>query len=526
MQDTCNLRLDRPALPQSLFDLAWLVRCRVKILIVTDWSGGFGEQGFHIGHVLDTLADDPWSHIVFDITKAHRQMSGEAQVIDNFRFDAHDLGQYSQIWLFGVHRNVAPLSAAELSALADFMEAGGGVFATGDHEDLGLAMCGAAPRVRSMRRWHFPNPGPNGEPVAPAQSTATRHDTVMNLAGGGNQSDSIPQPIRPRWYSVNSGGGIIKLQRRFPHPLLCGPEGVITHLPDHMHEGVCEVPTNLDADLLPGRGEKEYPEVGGVRPLPEVIAWATSRNTDNREFGVLAAYDGHRIQKGRVVVDATWHHWFNINLVGFVAASDPANPAFDPTVVPKWREIQAFFRNIGVWLARPSLQTCIRNGGWLWTLGSYDVQMTIRDLKLVKDPLIYYWQIGVFARDALGRIASRCQTTRWIVDFLARVRLPFRIDPWQPIGLRDPAPIDPPDWLDLGDFEAVVLGAGLHAAMEKFSGLASRQARERLLEEGDGAAIEKVMLAATGEGVAALAGRMEPAPKQARELREAFGQLR
>lgn len=512
-------RIDRPVRPEFVFDPAWLVRCHVAILIVTDSSGGFGAvQGLHLGHMLDTLADDPWSHIVFKITKAHRQMSGEAEVIDNFRFDAHDLGQYSQIWLFGVQRTQDALSGAELAAVAAFMEAGGGMFATGDHEDLGWAMCAAVPRVRSMRRWHYPNPGPAGQPVAPAQTGVARHDTVMDLAAGGDQSDSTPQPIRPRYYSRVTGGGIIKRVHTFPHPVLCGPNGVIDFLPDHMHEGLCEVPADLDAALLPGDGAKEYPEVAGVRPVPEVIAWATTRNTDNSDFGVLAAYDGHTIQKGRVLVDATWHHWFNINLVGFVQASDPTSPAFDPAVVAKWREIQAYFRNVAVWLARPSMQTCIRSGGWLWTLGYFDILITVRDLALVKDPLTYYWQIGVFARDALGRIASQCQTTRWIIDWLWPIPFPFRVDPWWQFGPRDPGPIDPPDWLAVEEIETVMLGAGLHAAMERF-GKGNLDGRAKLLDDNDGAAIEEVMLKAANLGAEAFLGRFERAAAEARGVR-------
>ena len=83
--------------PEIFFDLRWWLRCRVKILIVTDSSsGGFGPTaGFHLGQILNILADDPWSHVVFDVTKAHRQVEATAD-LNNFRFDTHNLGQYSQ----------------------------------------------------------------------------------------------------------------------------------------------------------------------------------------------------------------------------------------------------------------------------------------------------------------------------------------------------------------------------------------------------------------------------------------------
>ena len=42
---------------------------------------------------------------------------------------------------------------AQVWAFTQFMNNGGGLFATGDHEDLGAPLCAAIPRVRSMRRW-------------------------------------------------------------------------------------------------------------------------------------------------------------------------------------------------------------------------------------------------------------------------------------------------------------------------------------------------------------------------------------
>jgi hypothetical protein len=500
--------------PDLWFEPAWILRCRVNILVVTDWNGGFGTQGFDLGHVLSTLDDDPWSHIEFRITKAHRQSSSTAD-LNGFEFHKHDLGQYSQIWLFGVHRNQGALKDEEVAAITQFMENGGGVFATGDHEDHGRALCGSVPRVRSMRRWHYPTVGPNGEPVAPAQTGLHRHDTVVSQVQGGNQSDDLPQPIRPRWYK-RPAGGLFPALHLYPHPLLCGPDGVIEYLPDHMHEGVCEVPKNLDAPLLAGGSEKEYPTVRGVgQPLPQVIAWATSRNTDNREFGVIAAYDGHPIERGRVVVDATWHHWFNINLVGFVNASNPAHPSYDPDVIAKWASIQAYFRNVAVWLAHPSLQRCIRNGGWLWAIAYYDVQITFQDLRRVPDQLAYFWQLGTFARDALGRIAGRCQTTKWISDWLLELNLPIRLDPWSPF--EDVPRLEDSGLPDTSLVETVALGAGLHGAMSQLAELTSEE-RAAVFERDGGNQVHQIMLSSSMDGFKALVDRIRQDAATASDL--------
>ncbi len=506
--------------PEVFFPIKWWLRCTVKILIVTDssGSGGYGTSaGFHLGHILTILGDDPWSHVIFEVTKAHRSTEATAD-IQNFRFNTHDLSVYSQIWLFGIERTADPLSQEELKVLSEFMDGGGGVFATGDHENLGQAMCAEVPRVRSMRRWYHPNPGPAGEPVAPDQTGGMRLDTVMDTDPGtpglqGNQSDKVPQPIRPRYYTRTTGTGIIHRVTTYPHPVLCGPDGVITYLPDHMHEGLCEVPANLtNTFTFDGYTTREYPAPGGVQSAPEVIAWATTRNTTNAEFGVLAAYDGHGAGVGRVVVDATWHHWFNINLTGFLAATNPANPGYDPSVVPRWEAIKAYFRNVGVWLARPSLQNCLRNGGWLTITKYYDIQITLRDLKLVRDPLTYYWQLGVFAKDALGRLTSQCQSTRWVIDILHWVDI--RLDPWPPPFKRPPLP-DPPPWLNIDDLETIALGGAIHAVAEAFGGEKNPQ---KFLNSGGDEKVDEVARRGAATAVAAMAGHFADAAKQAQRI--------
>lgn len=458
--------------PRVFFDWKKPFACRVRILFVTDASGGFDEiQGFHLGQVLKALANDPWSHVIFDVTKAHRQTEATADISD-FRFDQADLTEFDQIWLFGIYGSGSDdLSQAELRALAEFMDGGGGVFATGDHQNLGQAVAAEVPRVRSMRRWHFPSPGPNGEPVAPdvigpnSHSTLTDDPATPSLEQ--DQSDHIPQRIRPRYYTALSGGSLFPKLVKFPHPVLCGPAGVINHLPDHMHEGLCEVPADLSRSYtFAGYTTEEYPAVGARRPAPEVIAWALNDNTGS-EFGVIAAYDGHRADVGRVVVDATWHHWFNINLVGLLAATDPAGPSYDPAVVPKWNEIKAYYHNVAAWLSPKPLQRCLRNGGWLFITRSYDILMTRRDLAEVPDRLQYFWQLGVFARDALGRRAGRCQRTRWWLDLADLVKLPLVADVWGP---RSPEP-DPPPWIDVDDLQTVLLGGAVHALTEAFADL-------------------------------------------------------
>ena len=88
-----------------------------------------------------------------------------------------------------------------------------------------------------------------------------------------DQSDDVPQAVQPRIYQRATG----LFRYSFPHPLLCGPRGVIRVMPDHPHEGECVEPGNTDLQLnFGGPLGPEYPNgAGGVQPLPEVISTST-----------------------------------------------------------------------------------------------------------------------------------------------------------------------------------------------------------------------------------------------------------
>ncbi|MEZ4296915.1 MAG: DUF1805 domain-containing protein [Polyangiaceae bacterium] len=369
----------------------------VRILMVGDGRISFDpHKNFGLGVLVGILRASRLP--VFDVVTAHRAQMGRqfpaGQPIEAdlfaFRFDRHDLSRYDQIWLFGDSParvfDDGLLLDSELAALARFMDKGGGVFATGDHEDLGLHLCGKVPRVRSMRKWYFDNDRPPGEPRAPEQIGKNRHDTLVpgNRTGCSgtrpvfmfeDESDDRPQQLILRWYIQGEGSALGGSAR--PHPLLSGPGGEpIDVLPDHPHEGECYVPSDLTRTFqFDGYGGQEYPARGGPRIAPEVIA--TSRvigghetaffgnrpkpHVVGRTFGSIGAYDGHRAGVGRVVVDSTWHHLMNWNLTG---GKPPNKPPNDSYPCPAQREgflfseegkralakIEAYFRNIGGWL--------------------------------------------------------------------------------------------------------------------------------------------------------------------------------
>ena len=464
--------------------------CVVRILMVTDNGGDFSTTAdFGLGELLEVLSVAPGPYVSFAVTKANRRSDPTAD-LQNFVFGSTVTTEnFDQIWLFGLERSGNFISDQELRVLSQFMNEGGGVFATGDHEDLGIDLCGKVPRVRNMRKWYFdhspdrptPYPIPAGEPLAPPVDGPDRHDT-LRVGSDPNyqfddQSDAVPQTITPRYYHHRSSR---YTRIRYPHPVLCGPEGPIKVLPDHPHEGECYVPDDLTLELtFDGYHFAEYPlDSSGNRRSPEVIAWATILGgrqapldvkgpVNPKSFGVIGAYDGHKANVGRVVVDSTWHHFFNINLKGTPGGTTPEKrggfkASTDPTAQAAYRDIKAYFRNIAVWLAPPARRTCMRNK-LLWA-ARWDSQVVIEFPPGVSPKELSYAKLrslGEAARDVLGRIATRCQGIEFVIDILPE--LPEQVSPWPP-----PFHVDDFNLLDPDEVINVVLGSVLVGIGNRF----------------------------------------------------------
>ena len=165
----------------------WRFPCRPRILVVTDSSLNFNpNSGFGLWRFLHaiTVASGVTNKPVLAL--AHRgahtptvTIESDTYTVDvNFNFATANptvtTGNYDQLWLFGF--GGAALSNAEIGVISEFMNSGGGVFATGDHATIGQQMCGALPRVRHMREWSsIPMGTENDVNVA-----VMRIDTVVN----------------------------------------------------------------------------------------------------------------------------------------------------------------------------------------------------------------------------------------------------------------------------------------------------------------------------------------------------------
>jgi hypothetical protein len=501
-------RQERFKLDPSLIYAWWLRPCKVKVLLLADGGLDFGDGDFGLSTFVSILQHDGRNYVRFDITLAHRGngnlgngIAGIANRIPNFRFNnaAHFTDtMYDQVWLFGsASKDVYQLTPDELTNVSRFMNKGGGVFATGDHGSLGNALCGNITRVRSMRLWNSTSPNDNLDQVS--MRGALRNDT--NRPGHDtrtqfdDQSDDIPQTIHPKLYANR----ISPFWREtYPHPLLCSPLGRINVLPDHAHEGECIVPTNLGLTYMDGT--PEYPT--GLAPeliatsnvLAGNVAGDGKEPTQAHSFGAISAYDGHRANVGRVVTDATWHHFINVNLIGelndyinFDAGIDSGEPE-DASVNRANAATQAgfmysaagqghlefikhYYINIAVWIARPSNHKCF-NTRLIWHLLYQHrvMEATMDNPTLVFDKIStsLLYSIGTHATDVLGRKAGQCRRKQFIIDMLSPTLpdLAKRLDPWLPLPPK-PVPNPPLPWLDLKPLFSLAVGSGLLAVRDK-----------------------------------------------------------
>jgi len=318
----------------------------INVLVVADGDLTFLEfDDLSLTRFCAALAEtgSKWEEI--KVTTAHRKADQDTGAsLPDFKFDrlvngvpSLHITKYDQVWLFGQARVAFKLDASELDVIREFMNHGGGVFATGDHEDLGSGMCGDIPRVRAMRRWHVKELT-RSELPAPARNASTRIDTLREGVDPGfqraDEKDAIPQEIRPKFF-VNETRTAAE-----PHEILARGAFAITILPDHMHEGECVSPDAIKKRAAEDETiAKEFPaRSNGETVWPEVVAISSSAGgtfipgdqifpVDPRCYIVILAYDGHLVEHkdgtgdyklGRVVVDASFHHFVNFNLNGFI----------------------------------------------------------------------------------------------------------------------------------------------------------------------------------------------------------------
>jgi hypothetical protein len=414
--------------------------CTPRILVVTDTLNFDNAQGFGLTQFVNTLKAATIHGMTPSVVTASLLADPKAD-IKNYDFNNATNGlttsRYDVVFLFGARsEGASPLPTNQVEAIAKFMEAGGGVFATGDHDTLGASLCGDIPRVRSMRKW---------KAVSTPPDVANTHRFSTNLSGPNevedfnDQSNTEPQRIYLNYRTQAGGVGN-------PHPLvqLKAPRRALEVYPDHPHEGECIVPSNLSSTFtVGGHATAEWPtDLTGAPLAPEIVAMSVSHGngfpigpTGPKEalvpklFAAMVAYDGHRANKGRVTTDSTWHHFININLdgtgeAGFTGLQSPAG--VDTEALKRIRE---HYVTLATWLMPKKVRLCLRFPVVLQELSRFPLleELTLPSLKdatsadLIRTGLaltqslsrrLPAWEVQALVSDTLGEALGEAQGLR------------------------------------------------------------------------------------------------------------------
>jgi hypothetical protein len=402
------------------FILKWFRECTPKILVVTDGLNFSAGDDFGLTRFVDALRTST-VHAMTPIVRTALYTPGAAggatldtttQHISNFQFTdaAHGLlkSRYDVVFLLAITTEGGAGLAQEpgaQAAIVNFMQQGGGLFATGDHEDLGAAMCMTIPRVQGMRRWAAADT-PSGGGIDRLTTTAPGTNDVFEFA---DQSDALPQRLYVN-FRTSFGVGVA-------HPVLqvpgAAPARAIEVFPDHPHEGECRVPAVLTGKLPDGVTD-EWPMATGStqRVVPEAIALTVSEGNAfpgkaavaPRSFIPVCAYDGQQAEVGRVVTDSTWHHFVNVNLVGLAGRN--------------LTDVHQYYRNLASWLMPKHVRRCWRYPVLIRELVRYPLfeEIRLEPVEKFDGPALH--ALGEKVEDALQRRFTRADVAAMVDDAL------------------------------------------------------------------------------------------------------------
>jgi len=336
--------------------------CTPRLLVVTDGALDAGPGGFGLSRFVSTLKNTTIHGMKPTVVTRPRFANAPDDAFDDLAISTFDV-----IFLFGINTTGDPLSGPALDRVKEFMQDGGGVFATGDHEDLGTGMSGAIPRVRNMRYWALAET-PNASDASRLTTNLSGVDRVFEFD---DQADNQPQRLYanfaiPSDYLLFTTFPPVSTKVRLPHPLVRMADGsALDVYPDHAHEGECRIPTDFSTTFdLDGQTLAEWPNQSFfARPRPRAVASTMSfgNGFDSpgkdavapRAFISIAAYNGQAANVGRVVTDATWHHYVNINLNGMLVGNMPNADL---------QRIQNYWSNLATWLMPATTRMCL----WPW----------------------------------------------------------------------------------------------------------------------------------------------------------------
>ncbi len=409
-----------PIRPIRPFPIPIFRECTPKILVITDTLNFNSASGSGLTEFVDTIKSTTIHGMTPRVITAEYNPAGALSYdsatrhISNYHFTdtTHGLlkSRYDVVFILGVNGGNGTLLSSEggaLDRIIDFMEAGGGLFCTGDHASLGAGMCADIPRVNKMRKWFIDVPSGGG-----SDRLTTNPPGVNDIYENSDQSDAVPQRLYVNYRSVAGGFDELTPSIGAAHPLLQIPNGnrAIEVFPDHPHEGECLVPTS-SAGSLPN-GAPEWPS----SVLPEMVALSMSHGNgasgkhavEPRSFTAISAYDGHEADVGRVATDATWHHFVNLNI----------KPGIASIAGRDLNDIKQYYVNLAVWLMPKNVRRCLRFTWILSAAVSTDLFEELPDVPLNKLDLGSLEKIGIDVRNTLRSNHTKAQTDALMQDNL------------------------------------------------------------------------------------------------------------
>jgi hypothetical protein len=158
---------------------------------------------------------------------------------------------------------------------------------------------------------------------------------------------------------------------------------------------------------LDGAGRDEWPSApAGPRVTPEVVAMTMSHGDSfpgkealvPRSFVAICAYDGQLANVGRVVTDATWHHFVNVN----ISRSAPPAPADRAGLTgTNLQQVKQYFVNLATWLMPVNVRRCLRFPQIFIELVRYPLFEELRLLPVLEARGLDLHQIGAQVEAAL-----------------------------------------------------------------------------------------------------------------------------
>lgn len=376
------------------------MKCIVRVLVVVDGEIDFSNNRMGLSHVVQ-LYKGLHNETCIDcrVTCVHRgsEVNNENLDFENFEFTESFLEKFDCLFLFGYENKMKEMSDSEARVIRKVMKKKLlGVFAAGDHGRHGYDLCGKIRRVRCMQFWNDKRPSF----MLSQRNTSINLPAVIYHNDSSNfemyQRDNRPMRLFNSLYHSYHQPRKEKsslephLDPRFTHPILDGRSQFrqVDVLPDHLHEGEIRRPSPLKKDGDPYINKKQEQEdidfPGSQRW--EIIARAENYDVQSpsqelereTDYGVLGAYNGYLDDRGRIVVDSSFHHWINLNLEGF-----SRDETSEDSVLKK---INSYYVNTLIWLLPPSKQKYLFAAILLEGLQSYvlrdfvDVKMTLPEL--------------------------------------------------------------------------------------------------------------------------------------------------